>query len=431
METQMIDGIRWLGRKHRWGLELGLWAVGIGLVSSLPYVVGYLAIGPERRFMGFAFNVSDHVQYFAWWRAFQQGFLAPNLLTPEPTPATYFNLLWWLLAQVSRIAGLGYEATYQVLRVLSILITVAVLGLLYRRVAPSVSQARAMLAMALLGSGFAWLHPVVKRLQGWLPFPSLMAPYVPSIAEPNTFFSAIAYPHFLIALASITAILWLAYEGIECGRWRASLGAGLLALSLSLHHTYDLLTIGAVLGGMDPVADDDAPLRPMGGGRSRGAGAGDGGSGGALHGLANPPGSHVAGGAGPIRQRRGVHAAPAAAPPAPGPSLPSGPRRPGGSPALAGLDACGGVDGGVVPGPSPLGVSAPELSDPSAERLAGSHRLLGRARRGAHRPAAARTDFLPGDAMGVDPLSSGEPLSAGMAHPGLEPGAASLQPASG
>jgi hypothetical protein len=249
MEMQMIDGIRWLARKHRWGLELGLWAVGIGLVSSLPYVAGYLAVGPERRFMGFAFNVSDHVQYFAWWRAFQQGFLAPNLLTPEPTPATYFNLLWWLLAHVSRITGLGYEAIYQILRALSIWLAVAVLGLLYRRVAPTVSQARAMLAMAVLGSGFAWLHPMVKRLQGWLPFPSLMAPYVPSIAEPNTFFSAIAYPHFLLALASIAAILLLAFEGMTGGRWRASLGAGLLALSLSLHHTYDLLTVGAVLGG--------------------------------------------------------------------------------------------------------------------------------------------------------------------------------------
>ncbi len=247
---RLIDRFRWFVRRSPEWREIGLWVAGIGLVSSLPYGAGYLVVSPERRFMGFAFNVSDHVQYFAWWRAFQRSLLAPNLLTPEPTPPAYFNLLWWLLAQVSRVVGLGYEGTYQGLRALAILLGVVVLFLLYRRVAPVPSRARAMLAMALLGSGFAWLHPVVKRLQSVVPVPSLMAPYVPFIAEPNTFFSAIAYPHFLIALASIAAILLLAVEGMTAGRWRASLGAGLLALSLSLHHTYDLLTIGAVLGGL-------------------------------------------------------------------------------------------------------------------------------------------------------------------------------------
>lgn len=232
------------------GGELLAWAIGIWLVSSIPYAVGYLAVGPDRRFMGFAFNVSDHVQYFAWWRAFQQGLLAPNLLTPEPTPATYFNLLWWLLAQLGRIGGLGYEAIYQILRAAAIGMTVGTLFFLYRWVASSSRTARAMLAMALLGSGFGWLHPLVKRLQALLPIPAPMAPYVPSIAEPNTFFSAIAYPHFLIALASIAAILMLAVRGMSANRWRDTLLAGALAFTLSLHHTYDLLTVGAVLGGL-------------------------------------------------------------------------------------------------------------------------------------------------------------------------------------
>ncbi len=236
---------RWPGLR-----DLGLWAGGIGLLSSVPYAVAYLAAGPDRRFMGFAFNVSDHVQYFAWWRAFQQRMLAPNLLTPEPTPAAYFNLLWWLLAQLARVGGLGYEATYQLLRAAAILMAIGALIALYRQAAPSPPAARAMLALALLGSGFAWLHPVVKRLQAFLPLPTPMAPYVPSIAEPNTFFSAIAYPHFLVALASIAAILMLAVRGMAASRWRDSLLAGALAFTLSLHHTYDLLTVGAVLAGL-------------------------------------------------------------------------------------------------------------------------------------------------------------------------------------
>ncbi len=233
-----------------WRWELLAWAFGIWVVSSIPYAIGYRAAGPDRRFMGFAFNVSDHIQYFAWWRAFQHGLLAPNLLTPELTPATYFNLLWWLLAQLARIGGFGYEVSYQILRAAAIGTTVGVLFLLYHGVASSASTARAMLALALLGSGLGWLHPLVKRLQTYLPIPAPMAPYVPAIAEPNTFFSAIAYPHFLVALASIAAILMLALQGMSTGRWRDSLLAGVLALTLSLHHTYDLLTVGAVLGGL-------------------------------------------------------------------------------------------------------------------------------------------------------------------------------------
>ncbi|MER3468183.1 MAG: hypothetical protein C4312_06645 [Thermoflexus sp.] len=91
---------------------------------------------------------------------------------------------------------------------------------------------------------------MIKRLQAFWPIPSPMAPYVPAIAEPNTFFSAIAYPHFLVALASIVAILALTARGMFRGDLRFSLGAGLLAFTLSLHHTYDLLILGAVLGGL-------------------------------------------------------------------------------------------------------------------------------------------------------------------------------------
>src|SRR5512135_2319236 len=99
------------------------------VVTSLPYVYGYLSTPPDKQFMGIMLDVPDHVQYFSWMRELSTANLASNKLTPEPNAPVFFNLLWWSLGRLGALLGWGYPLVFQMLRVVA---TVLFLALVYR-----------------------------------------------------------------------------------------------------------------------------------------------------------------------------------------------------------------------------------------------------------------------------------------------------------
>ena len=85
-------------QKKEWIFVL-LVTLGILLLTSIPYIYGYVSAPDEKVFMGFTYNVDDHTQYYSWYTAFQSEFLISNRQTSESNPKIFFNLLWWILAQ--------------------------------------------------------------------------------------------------------------------------------------------------------------------------------------------------------------------------------------------------------------------------------------------------------------------------------------------
>jgi hypothetical protein len=220
--------------------------LAVYLGSSLPYLYGYWRQTAARRFTGIVFDVVDTAQYYAWMRAFAERPLIANPLTPEPGAHRFFNLQWWLLGQLAYRTPLGPTATYQVLRVVALVAFVAALVLFCER---TVRPQRALaFALTLTSSGLGWLLVLVKYARGEA---DLRWPLAVQIGEPNTFFSAMAFPHLLVAGALSVAIFWTFLRALDTSGWPRrrwlALACG-LTLVLGLSHGYDLIPVIVIPG---------------------------------------------------------------------------------------------------------------------------------------------------------------------------------------
>lgn len=229
--------------RREWAFVL-LVTVALLVLTSLPYVYGYLSAPPNKVFMGVMLGVPDHEQYFSWMRELSTANLAANKLTPEANSPVFFNLLWWVMGHVGALLGLGFGPMYQILRVVATgAFFAAVFAVIRRFMADSFERRVAFLVVAL-SSGLGWVLVVSKYS---LTPGQLLFPIDVFIAEGNTFLDVMAYPHFVAA-----GLYVLVFELVLIGLKRRSLvyswGAGLLAFVLGWAHAYDLILVYGVLG---------------------------------------------------------------------------------------------------------------------------------------------------------------------------------------
>ena len=223
--------------------------IGIVLVlTSLPVLYAYLSAPADKQYMGIMVNVPDHVQYFSWMREFTAGVLSANKLTPEPNQPIFFNLLWFGLARIGVILGLPFEQSYRVMfESMRIAGTVLFLLLVYRMCTwffADVPRRRAAFLIATFTSGFGWVLVVMKYT---VTPGELINPLDVFVAEGNTFYSALAFPHFLGA----ALYMWtfdLVLRGEARRQLRYAVAAGLFAQFMGWQHAYDLVIVYAVLG---------------------------------------------------------------------------------------------------------------------------------------------------------------------------------------
>jgi hypothetical protein len=219
-------------------------ALVVLVVTSLPYLYGYWSAPPEKQFMGVIYNIPDHMQYFSWFREYGDANLSANKLTPEPNAPVFFNLLWWGMARIGGLLGIGYAGMYQILRWVA---TILFLLLLYRMLswffADRLRRTTAFL-LVLFGAGFGWVLIVMKYT---VTNGELIWPLDVYVAEPNTFFSILGSPHF-VAAALYILVFDLLLRGQAKNQLRYAVYAGLFALFMGWQHAYDLLIVYGVLG---------------------------------------------------------------------------------------------------------------------------------------------------------------------------------------
>jgi hypothetical protein len=216
---------------RRWAAAI---TAAVFIVSSIPYLYGLGRQTATARFSGIVFDVVDTAQYFAWMRAFSHSPLIANPLTPEPGAERFFNLQWWLLGLLAYDTPLGPNLVYQGLRVVALAGFALALWGFCRRVAPN--QALLSFSLVMLSSGFGWALVVAKQWTG-----ELRHPLDVQVGEANTFFSAMAFPHLLVAAALMLAIYNAFLDGGTVPRTRTLALAGLLTLALGFSHGYDLI----------------------------------------------------------------------------------------------------------------------------------------------------------------------------------------------
>lgn len=223
--------------------------IGIVLIlTSLPVLYGYLTAPEGKQFMGIMVNVPDHVQYFSWMREFTTHWLSANKLTPEPNEPIFFNLLWFGLARIGVALGLPFELSYRVMfEAMRVVSTALFLLLVYRMCAwffADIPRRRAAFLIATFTSGFGWVLVVMKYT---VTRGELINPLDVYVAEGNTFYSALAFPHFLGAALYIWTFD-LVLRGQAKRQLRYAIVAGLFAQFMGWQHAYDLVIVYAVLG---------------------------------------------------------------------------------------------------------------------------------------------------------------------------------------
>jgi hypothetical protein len=220
-------------------------AVGLFVVTLLPYLLGRAWASPNLVFLGLLFDVPDHTQYWAWVRASHAGLFISNTMTPEPNPATFMNPMMWLLARVQAIGGFDYPLLFQLWRAAATAVLVAGAVRLTRVFVSDSDVRRTATWVILLGAGLGWTLVIAKTLLHLAdaPFPNDIY-----TLEPNTFWTLLSYPYLALAqglLALTFASTWLAFR---TGKVRYVIWSAVSAFALAATHAYDLLIVYAVLG---------------------------------------------------------------------------------------------------------------------------------------------------------------------------------------
>jgi hypothetical protein len=225
--------------------DIAVAALGLLIITSLPYIYGYLSAPSGKWFSGIIYNVHDTAQYLSWMRESGTHFFIENKLTSEPNPAIFVNLHWWIPGRTAALLGLSLPEVYQFFRVLSVLLYVGAAYWLCGLFFPEPQRQRFAFWLTTLGSGLGWIWVVDKYANR---LADLRWPHDVYTTPGNSFWVLLASPHLTLALALVLLILGLAWLGYRRQQLGVSLAAGGLALFLGLGHVYDLVTVWAILG---------------------------------------------------------------------------------------------------------------------------------------------------------------------------------------
>lgn len=211
-----------------------VWATAalFALISTLPFVYGYLCTPPELVFLwrSSANNSVDMYQYLSWVRQAADGkWLLKDLYTTEPHSPALFHPLFLLMGVLARITSAGMATVYHTVRAALAFLLVPALywtaGVFVRSRQTRVWTFLFMLAASGLGISGRGADVLMPELSALL--------------------SATYFPLF-VAASLLTALvlghLWLA---VARDSSRHAVVAGLLTLLLSLIHIHEVPTIWA------------------------------------------------------------------------------------------------------------------------------------------------------------------------------------------
>lgn len=222
-------------------------AVGLAIciLTSLPYIAGYVLRMPGQSFDGFLVHDADTYNYLAYARQSAQGqWLFHNPMTGEPHGDVFFNLEWLIIGKVSRWLHLSLPLSMNVLRVICIGLMCYSGYWLSTFVLHDIWSRRLALIAAMAGGGFGWiatlhLFHVPINASGLLDI---------SVANFFPFHWALKLPHFLIAqsVAVLGLCFFLRAEGTE--NRRDYFYAGLCYIAAGACRPYDMLYLMAATG---------------------------------------------------------------------------------------------------------------------------------------------------------------------------------------
>jgi hypothetical protein len=221
-------------RYWAWGI-----AVAVMLVTLVPYLIG-ANMSNGRIFMWLGYNLDDGCVYLSWMRQAQEGsWRVFNLFTTDPQHGMALNPLFLVLGRVASLTGLPLIAVYHGARML---FGVGLLALVWEFIRQTIADDRARKLAFLFvcfSSGLGWLP-------NWWDVIGTETPIDKWQPEAITFLSLYLNPLFLCAMILQVGIVALLLRGMQTGKARYALAAGVCGFVLGLTHSYDIITMAAI-----------------------------------------------------------------------------------------------------------------------------------------------------------------------------------------
>lgn len=237
--------IRLLRRDH---LEAIIWGLIFAAITSLPYLMGYLASPPDRYFLGFVLNPGDQNTYFMWMTQAAAGdILLRKLYTSIEHGGAMLNLFFLGGGVLGRVFG-SLDLSYQILRILAVVLLSWSLWTFVATFAADRRQCRWLFLLCVFGAGLGWAWNVGRWFTGdyggtVADTDLLGRPFDLWVPEGYVFFSMLVMPHFTAAIALLLLTVRWAALGLRDDRIGLTAAAGLLCAILSFVHPYDVLVV--------------------------------------------------------------------------------------------------------------------------------------------------------------------------------------------
>jgi hypothetical protein len=240
--------LRWWAIRRREWLWLVIASLGIVLLSSSAYLVGYQAENSQLVFSGAVVDRMDYSVHLASMHLGERGEWRYRLrFTDEPHQGAYVKSAYIFLGHAARWLRLSLPTGYQLARISFALLLCWLVYLLAAWMFDEIAWRRLAWALVVAGGGLGWLQSAL----GWVPQPDL-SPIDFWLVDAYVFFSMIAFPHFLAVSALVILIILIGVSYlIRPARWQWPV-AVLLALVMQCIQPYapilpDLALLGAFL----------------------------------------------------------------------------------------------------------------------------------------------------------------------------------------
>jgi len=231
-----------------WTVPL-LTGLALAVVTTLPYLYGYLAQPHGQVFMGFFYLGDDANTYLAKMRQGWEGEWAwTNRYTTETSPSAYLFMFWIVLGHIAAVTHLPLMAVFQLARIgAAFALTAAAWFCIGHFIANPTARRFAFFFLCFgLGMGY-----VIQALGQPVVFGNQTDTLDWRMPELTAFYSILALPHF--AWSGVFAALGIALTliAIERGDLRIAVLAGLAWLGqASIHPQMPILMGGAVFVAM-------------------------------------------------------------------------------------------------------------------------------------------------------------------------------------
>ncbi|MBI5405304.1 MAG: hypothetical protein HY976_03710, partial [Candidatus Kerfeldbacteria bacterium] len=236
----LLDVVPMMRTATRWKLAL---VMGIVVLSSLPYLVGWLNANEQRAYVGRQpTSVADTGPYYSNIEQVRQGrILVENQFTSEPQEPSLFHPLWILLGWIAALAHLSTPVVFHLSRLVAVVAFILIIDRGLQTFMPDWRRRYTTLAILATSSGLGW----VIALWTGTKLPAIETPVDIWVSEANTFLSLGHSSLFICSQLILAAVYWAAYQLTQ---GRRTMLVGPLLLLIGSIHPYDLVPAAIVVG---------------------------------------------------------------------------------------------------------------------------------------------------------------------------------------